>query len=76
MELFYPEWMTQLIIAHITQEDAYRPTDGTIRSKHTERPTEHLKFGLWEISVILMNCFQATLDTPLSKSVPDVSDIR
>jgi hypothetical protein len=35
-----------------------------------------LKFGLWEISVILINSFHATLDTPRSKSVPDVSDIR
>jgi hypothetical protein len=34
------------------------------------------KFGLWEISVILINCFHATLDTPRSKSVPDASDIR
>ena len=31
-----------------------------------------LKFDLCEISLILMNCFQATLDTPLPKSVPDV----
>ena len=35
-----------------------------------------LKFGLWEISVILINCFIATLDTPPSKSAPNVSDIR
>ena len=42
MELFHPEWMTQLITAHIIQGDAYRPTDGTVRSKHTERPMEHL----------------------------------
>jgi hypothetical protein len=35
-----------------------------------------LKFGLWEISVILINCLRASLDTPRSKSVPDVSDIR
>jgi len=35
-----------------------------------------LKFGLWEISVILINCVHVTLDMPRSKSVTYVSDIR
>jgi len=52
------------------QTDGWHSTVQTYGTAHGA-----LKFGLWEISVILMNCLHSILDTPRSNSVLDVSDI-